>query len=500
MEGEVYVNAIAGEKPVDVNGKPFNRTLLVVTMIIGAFVAVLNQTLLATALPMIMKDMDITAATGQWLTTAFLLTNGIMIPVTALLIEKISSKVLFITAMIVFATGTLIAALAGSFPMLLVGRIVQAAGAGIMMPLLQTIFLLIFPRDKRGAAMGIMGLVMAFAPAIGPTLSGWIVDSFDWRVLFWILLPIAVIDIILSFFGMKKVVKLTDIKIDFFSIVLSSIGFGSLLYGFSAAGNDGWGDPIVVTTLIIGAVVTVLFIWRQLKIDNPILEFRVFKYPMFSLSVIIGSIVTMAMIGVSIVLPLYIQNIRGESALQSGLLLLPGALLMGVMSPITGIIFDRIGARWLTIIGLTILTGGTIPFMFLTADTPFWLLMIFYAIRFLGISMAMMPVGTAGMNALPNHLINHGSAVNNTIRQIAGSIGTALMITVLTNVTKNNMPSKALMATDPQGFAQKATDASLNGMTAAFVVSVVFAALGMLLSFLIRDKPQTPVVQKFEKE
>ncbi|RDW99593.1 DHA2 family efflux MFS transporter permease subunit [Listeria kieliensis] len=492
------MNAISEGKPVDVNGKPFNRTLLVVTMVIGAFVAVLNQTLLATALPMIMDDLKITAATGQWLTTAFLLTNGIMIPVTALLIEKINSKVLFITAMVVFATGTLIAALAGSFSVLLVGRIVQAAGAGIMMPLLQTIFLLIFPRDKRGAAMGIMGLVMAFAPAIGPTLSGWIVDSFDWRVLFWVLIPIAIFDILLSFFGMKKVVTLTDIKIDFFSIVLSSIGFGSLLYGFSAAGNDGWGDSIVVTTLIVGVIVIALFIWRQLTIDNPILEFRVFKYPMFSLSVVISSIVTMAMIGTSIVLPLYIQSIRGETALQSGLLLLPGALLMGVMSPITGIIFDKIGARWLTIIGLSILTAGTVPFMFLTTDTPMWHVMLFYAIRFLGISMAMMPVSTAGMNALPNHLINHGSAVNNTIRQIAGSIGTALMITVLTNVTRDQMPSKSLLATNPQSYAQHVTDASLSGMTAAFFVSAAFAGLGWLLSFLVRDRKKTAVVKKFE--
>ncbi|MBC1398406.1 MDR family MFS transporter [Listeria fleischmannii] len=493
------MNTIAAEKPVDVHGKPFNRNLLVVTMVIGAFVAVLNQTLLATALPMIMKDLDITAATGQWLTTAFLLTNGIMIPITALLIEKISSKVLFITAMVVFTIGTIIAALAGSFPVLLTGRIVQAAGAGIMMPLLQTIFLLIFPREKRGVAMGIMGLVIAFAPAIGPTLSGWIVDSYDWHILFWVLIPIAAFDIILAFFGMKKVVNLKDTRIDVLSIILSTIGFGSLLYGFSSAGNDGWSDATVITTLVVGVVVIFLFVLRQLKIENPMLEFRVFRYPMFSLSVVLGSIVTMAMIGAEIVLPLYIQNIRGETALQSGLLLLPGALVMGIMSPITGIIFDKIGAKLLAITGLTILTAGTIPFIFLTADTPLWYIMLFYAIRFLGISMVMMPVGTAGMNALPNELINHGSAVNNTLRQIAGSIGTAVLITVLTNVTNDNMPGKSLMATNPQEFAQKALDASLNGMTAAFLVAVIFSVIGMILSFFIKDRPKDAVVKKYEK-
>ncbi|WP_163655839.1 MDR family MFS transporter [Listeria sp. PSOL-1] len=459
-------------------------------MIIGAFVAILNQTVLATALPMIMKDLKITASTGQWLTTAFLLTNGIMIPITALLIERISSKILFTSAMFVFLIGTIISASAGTFGMLLTGRIIQAAGAGIMMPLLQTIFLLIFPRERRGAAMGLMGLVIAFAPAIGPTLSGWIVDSYDWHYLFIVIIPIAVLDIILSFIGMKKVVELKNKKIDYLSIVLSTGGFGSLLYGFSSAGNDGWSDPAVITTLIIGVVFITLLIWRQLKIANPILEFRVFKYPIFSLSVILSSIVMMAMIGAEIVLPLYVQNIHGESAFHSGLLLLPGALLMGIMSPITGRIFDKVGAKWLATLGLAILVGGTIPFIFLTADTPLWYIILFYAVRFFGISMVMMPISTAGMNALPNHLINHGSAVINTMRQIAGSIGTAILITVLTNVTDDGMPSKSLAVTNHAAYAKKAMDASLNGMNAAFLVAVIFAILGLILSFFIKNKPK----------
>lgn len=481
---------------VDVNGNKYSRAFLVTTMIVGAFVAVLNQTILATALPKIMTDLDITAATGQWLTTAFLLTNGIMIPITALLIEKISSKVLFITAMIVFTIGTIISAIAGTFPILLTGRIIQAAGAGIMMPLLQTIFLLIFPREKRGAVMGLMGLVIAFAPAIGPTLSGWVVDSYDWHVLFIVLIPIAIIDIILAFFGMKKVVNLKKTKIDYLSIVLSTLGFGSLLYGFSTAGNDGWTDSVVITSLIIGAVVTILFVWRQLKIDNPILEMRVFRYPIFTLSVILGSIVMMAMIGAEIVLPLYTQNILGESAFHSGLLLLPGALIMGIMSPITGIIFDKIGARWLAIIGLAILTGGTIPFIFLQADTSIWYIMIFYAIRFMGIAMVMMPITTAGMNALPEKLINHGTAVNNTIRQIAGSIGTAILITVLTNVTKSEMPSKMWMATHQTQAASKVLDANLGGMEAAFMVAVIFSVLALVLSFFIQDRAKPAIIKK----
>ncbi|EUJ32133.1 DHA2 family efflux MFS transporter permease subunit [Listeria cornellensis] len=479
------------ERPVDIQGKPYNRLLLMTVMLVGAFVAILNQTILSTALPHIMTDLNITAATGQWLTTAFLLTNGIMIPITAMLIGKINSKTLFLTAMIVFTIGTVISAFSDSFALLLTGRIIQAAGAGILMPLMQTIFLLIFPPDRRGAAMGMVGLVIAFAPAIGPTLSGWIVDSYDWQMLFIILIPIAVLDIIFAFFAMRKVVELTNPKIDVLSIALSTIGFGALLYGFSSAGTDGWTDGLVLTMFAVGIIGLVLFVWRQLKMEKPMLELRVFQSPVFTLSTIISAIVMMSMIGAEIVLPLYIQTILGETALHSGLLLLPGAIVMGVMSPITGIIFDKIGPKLLAIVGMTLLVAGTIPFMFLTKDTSTMYIIVFYAVRFFGISMVMMPMSTAGMNSLPLNMMSHGTAVNNTIRQVAGSIGTAILITVLSNVTKNNMPEKALAMTDPKGFASQAMTANLDGMQAAFLVAVAFAVVGLILSLFVKDiRPQ----------
>ncbi|MBC6308611.1 DHA2 family efflux MFS transporter permease subunit [Listeria sp. FSL L7-1582] len=479
------------ERPVDIQGKPYNRMLLMTVMLVGAFVAILNQTILSTALPHIMEDLNITASTGQWLTTAFLLTNGIMIPITAMLIGKINSKTLFLTAMIVFTVGTVISAFSDSFALLLTGRIIQAAGAGILMPLMQTIFLLIFPPDRRGAAMGMVGLVIAFAPAIGPTLSGWIVDSYDWHMLFIILIPIAVIDIIFAFFAMRKVVELTNPKIDILSIVLSTIGFGALLYGFSSAGTDGWTDSLVLTMFAVGVVGLILFVWRQLKMEKPMLELRVFQSPVFTLSTIISAIVMMSMIGAEIVLPLYIQNVLGETALHSGLLLLPGAIVMGVMSPITGIIFDKIGPKLLAIVGMTLLVAGTIPFMFLTKDTSTMYIIVFYAVRFFGISMVMMPMSTAGMNSLPLNMMSHGTAVNNTIRQVAGSIGTAILITVLSNVTKDNMPGKALAMTDPQAFQSQALTANLDGMKAAFLVAVAFAVVGLILSLFVKDiRPQ----------
>lgn len=450
-----------------------NRTVLVAVILAGAFVVILNQTLLNTAIPKIMSDFSVSAATAQWLTTGFQLTNGVMIPVTAFLIEKFSTRKLFLTAMILFAAGTLTAAVAPSFSVLLAARVLQASGAGIMIPLMQTIFLLIFPVEKRGSAMGMVGLVIAFAPAIGPTLSGWIVESHSWRVLFYMILPIALLDIVFAYFALKNVTKLSHPKIDIPSIILSSFGFGGLLFGFSSAGNDGWTSINVTVSLIIGVIALVLFIWRQLSLKKPMLEFRVFKNKIFALSVLIGMLVMVSMIGVELLLPLYMQNALDYSALESGLLLLPGAVVMGIMSPVTGKIFDKIGARPLAIIGLTIVAVMTFLFSQMNATSSYFYMMAVYAIRMFGISLVMMPIMTAGLNQLPNHMLPHGTAMNNTMRQVAGSIGTATLITIMTNNSKE---------ASQQGLSHP----MIQGMSDAFMVAAIIAVVALIMSFFIK--------------
>jgi len=246
----------------------YSVKVIMTVLLAGAFVAILNQTLLATALPHIMADLKIDATKAQWLTTVFMLVNGIMIPVTAFLIGKFSTRGLFLTAMGLFAIGTGVAAISPTFSLLLVGRVLQAAGAGIMLPLMQTILLLMFPIEKRGSAMGMVGLVIAFAPAIGPTLSGWIVDSYSWRYLFYLIFPIAIIDIIFAYFALKNVTERKNPTLDVLSIILSTLGFGGLLFGFSNAGSNGWGSLSVLAPLIVGIVTLVLFIVRQFKLKN----------------------------------------------------------------------------------------------------------------------------------------------------------------------------------------------------------------------------------------
>ena len=473
---------------VDIYGKKYNRSLLVVVLLIGTFCTVLNQTLLATAFPTLMKEFDISASTVQWLTTGFLLVNGIMIPVSAWLINSFSSKKLYISAMTTFLIGTIICFLAQNFSVLLIGRLIQAIGVGLSMPLLQNIMLTIFPPEKRGSAMGMAGIVIGLAPALGPTLSGWIIDHYSWRDLFGMVIPIVILVLVLALFFMKSVIELTHPKIDTISAILSTIGFGSLLYGFSSVGDKGWLSKEVLGFLIIGIIFIFLFSKRQLKIEHPFLELRVFKSKIFTIAAVLAGVTNMAMIGAEMVLPLYIQNIRGESAFHSGLMLLPGALVMGLMMPITGAIFDKRGARKLAITGMFILTSATLPFAFLTSKTSVIVIVVLYAIRMFGIPMVMMPVTTSGMNALPAHLISHGTAVNNTFRQVASSIGTAILISVLTNVTKNNLPTKSILEATPLAYKDQAINATLSGYHAAFLVAVIFGFIGWLITFTLAKK------------
>ena len=455
------------------DGKPINRNVVLAVLVSGAFVIILNQTLLNTALPAFMQSFDITASAAQWVTTSFMLVNGIMIPITAFLIQKFTTRGLFLTAMLLFIVGTLVCALAPTYPVLLLGRVIQASSGGIIMPLMQTILFAIFPVEKRGTAMGTFGLVIAFAPAIGPSLSGWIVDHLPWEVLFYMMLPIAVIDIIVAYFILKNVTERTYPKLDVLSIILSTFGFGGLLFGFGTAGDAGWLSLEVIIPLAVGVIALAIFIPRQLKLDQPMLEFRVLRYRMFTLNTALGMCVFIVMIGGMMILPLYMQNMNDFTAMESGLVLLPGAAVMGLMSPVTGRVFDAIGAKWLAVAGFTLLTVTTFMFADLAADTSFIYLAVFYSIGMFGVAMVMMPVTTAALYQLPQRLIPHGTALNNTFRQIAASVGTAVLVTIMVSTTR-----------DPEVYG---VEGLVHGADVAFFVAAVIGIFGIVGSFFIKN-------------
>lgn len=474
---------------------------ILAVLMIGAFITFLNNTLLNIALPSIMNELKVEPPTVQWLTTGFMLVNGILIPATAFLIQKYSVRRLFLIAMGLFTVGTVIAGFAHVFPILLIGRMVQASGSAIMMPLLMNVMLVSFPMEKRGTAMGVFGLILMSAPAIGPTLSGWIIEHYDWRMLFHFVTPIAIAVLLIGFFMLKDKKDKVDISLDLFSLLLSSIGFGGLLYGFSSAGSKGWDSPHVYVTITVGVISLVWFILRQSKLKQPMLNFQIFKYPMFALSSAITMVVNMAMFSGMLLLPIYVQTIRGISPMDAGLMLLPGAILMSIMSPVTGKLFDKFGGRILAVSGLIIMTVTTYYFSKLTLDTSYTHLVILNSARMFGMSMVMMPVSTNGLNQLPTRFYPHGTAMNNTLNQVSGAIGTALLVTLMSNRTETHatemaadaikhvagQPTEAALVELQQQIAMKAM---LEGINDAFLAATFIAVVAVILAFFIKRAKQ----------
>lgn len=466
--------------------------LMLAILFVGAFVSFLNNSLLNVALPSMMTDLNIKDySTIQWLATGYMLVSGVLIPASAFLLTRFSNRHLFITSLAIFTLGTALAAYAPNFSVLLTGRLIQAAGSSVMGPLLMNVMLISFPREKRGAAMGVFGLVMITAPAIGPTLSGYIVENYDWRLLFEMILPLAVISLLLAIWKLENVMKQNkNAKLDYFSVVLSSIGFGGLLYGFSSASSDGWTDTIVLTTLIVGAIALIAFIVRQLKMAEPLLDLRVYKYPMFALGSVIAIVNAVAMFSGMILTPAYVQNVRGISPLDSGLMMLPGAIVMGIMSPITGKLFDKFGPRILGVTGLVVTAISTYMLANLQIDSSHSYIILVYTLRMFGMSMVMMPIMTNGLNQLPTRLNPHGTAVNNTAQQVSGSIGTAVLVTIMNSVTKTEAQN-LVAGVDPTTFtaASKALltqKALLAGIQYSFYVALGINIVALILALFVK--------------
>ncbi len=455
------------------------QIVMLVIMIFGTFVTVLNQTVITPAQPSIMAEMGIDASTVQWLTTGFTLVNAIMIPVTAYLTDKHSTKILYIISMGIFAISSLMAGLAPNFAVLLVGRLLQAAGAGILMPMVMTVLMLTFPVERRGSAMGIFGIVIAFAPAIGPSVAGLVIDSYGWRLMFYAISILIAVVILISIFVLKKAEPLNpSAQLDKISVLLSTVGFGALLYGFSTIGSVGLNVADGIITLV-GIVVLVLFFRRQLKMEQPMLNVRVLTNRRFLIGTVIGMIVQASLLAAGVLMPIYLQSYMGYSATVSGLVIMPGAILMGIMNPFAGRLFDKYGPRVLSITGLVILTISTIGFATLNSSTDVVWLTIIYAIRMFSMSLINMPITTWAMNALDNKLLNHGTSVNNTLRQVSGSLGTALLVSIDTFVTGS---ASGTMST---------VEAGILGVNAAFAAAVVLSAIALALTIMfVKNTPQ----------
>lgn len=505
-------------------GEGVSRGKILAALLFGMFIAILNQTLLNVALPKINTEFNISASTGQWLMTGFMLVNGILIPITAYLFNKYSYRKLFLVALVLFTIGSLICAISMNFPIMMVGRVLQAIGAGVLMPLGSIVIITIYPPEKRGAAMGTMGIAMILAPAIGPTLSGYIVQNYHWNVMFYGMFIIGIIAILVGFVWFKLYQYTTNPKADIPGIIFSTIGFGALLYGFSEAGNKGWGSVEIETMFAIGIIFIILFVIRELRMKAPMLNLEVLKFPTFTLTTIINMVVMLSLYGGMILLPIYLQNLRGFSALDSGLLLLPGSLIMGLLGPFAGKLLDTIGLKPLAIFGIAVMTYATWELTKLNMDTPYMTIMGIYVLRSFGMAFIMMPMVTAAINALPERLASHGNAFLNTMRQLAGSIGTAILVTVMTTQTTQHLSAfgEELDKTNPvvqdhmrelasqyggQEGAMKVLLqfvnklATVEGINDAFIVATIFSIIALILClFLQSNKKAKATAQKLDAD
>ncbi len=474
--------------PTEVGAKE-NRVIWL--LLAAAFVAILNETTMGVAIPHLIGDLGITAVAAQWLTTAFMLTMAVVIPTTGFLLRRFTTRAMFGTAMGLFSSGTLIAMVAPGFEVLLLGRVVQASGTAIMMPLLMTTLMNVVPPHLRGRMMGRVSVVISLAPAIGPTMAGLVLDNLTWRWIFAIVLPIALVALVVGVRWIHNLGEQTHAPIDIPSVILSALGFGGVVFGLSQLGGHG-GDAAAsenaTTTLIVALSVGVLalgvFAWRQVVLqrnDDALLDLRIFRSGNFSLSVAHFAVMSLAFFGTITALPLYLQNTLGLSASASGLVVLPGALAMGLLGPVIGRIYDRRGTRVLLLPGTVIVLAILWSFTLLTETTPVWMLVVTQTLLSVGLAMSFTPLFTASLGSLEPRFYSYGSATVSTVQQVAGAAGIALLISVMSSVSTS---------TAQQGAATAAAGAA--GARAAFLLAAIIGTPLLISAFLIRKPADTP--------
>lgn len=453
------------------------RNMLVIRLLlVSAFVVILNETLMGVAIPELIDDLGITATAAQWLTTAFMLTLAVVIPITGFLMLRFSTRTMFLSAMSLFTIGTLIAAMAPGFEVLLAARVVQASGTAIMMPLLFTTVFALVPPHMRGRVVGNISIVISVAPALGPTVSGLILSVADWRWLFITMLPFAVGGLALGAARIVNVGELRPVKLDLLSVALSIPGFGGLVYGLSLLGERG-GEQLVpgLISLVTGIVALALFAWRQTvlqRTDGALLDLRTFASREFALAMATVTIASMALFGAIILIPLYVQDVLGAEAVVSGLLILPGGLLMAFAAPFIGRRYDAVGPRSLVIPGAILLSASLWGMTLFTATTPLWLVTVANLGTSLGLALLFTPLITNGMSSLTPQLSSYGSAIVGTVQQVAGAAGIALFISV-----------SAAFA----GPAGADTDSvTAEGVRAAFMVGAIIALVTIPLVLMVR--------------
>ncbi|GAA5050772.1 MDR family MFS transporter [Nocardia callitridis] len=470
--------------PADITDRSTGgRTPMVIRLLVFAtFVVILNETIMINAIPRLMEDMHVTERSAQWVSTAFMLTMAAVIPVTGWFLQRVTTRRAYAIAMGVFLAGTALSAIAPSFAVLLVGRVVQAGGTAVMMPLLMTTLMTVVAERDRGKVMGNVTLAISVAPAMGPVISGLVLQVASWRWLFVLVLPIAGIVTLLGLRRLENVGEPETSELDWLSVLCAALGFGGLVYGLSTFETTNVMEPTLIT--VAGAALIGLFVARQIRLQRtgtPLLDLRILLAGTYTKALVLMAVAFLAMLGSMLLLPLYLQNLRGLSPLATGLLVMPGGLAMGLLGPGIGRLFDRFGGRLLVIPGAVGVTVALAGFTQISPTMPYWVLLVLHILLMVSLAATFTPVFTLGLGALPKHLYSHGSSMLGTLQQVAAALGTALVVTVMST------RSSALIADG----VDRVT-ASLDGMRWAFGVSAGLSVIVIVTAVSLPNRaPKT---------
>lgn len=448
--------------------KKYNTKIIMFTLLLGSFIALFNETILNIAFPKLMMEMNVGATTVQWLTTGYVLVIAILMPVTAFLMNTYTTKKLFMAAITLFLIGTVCAFFSASFPLLLISRIIQALGTSMLIPILMNTALIINPPEKRGAVMGACVCVISLGPAFGPTFSGILLQYFSWHILFLILIPVLVLCLILGNIFLENVNTITKPKIDYLSILLSAIGIGCIIYSISSISNTN--IAVILAIFIIGIISTALFCRRQSSLEQPMLQIKSFKHPVFTRSVILIVIVQMLQFSMNIVLPMVFENGFKASTLITGIILLPATLLYSFLSPVSGKLYDNIGGKIIIPCGVLLACISIFILSTITKSNSILAAIILYCLICVGTSMTASNTQTTALNQLPGKFRADGIAIINTLMQIAGCLGSAIFLGIMSSYENK------YLAVSPNKI-----DAAFHG----FNYSLKFAGIIFIIGFII---------------
>lgn len=445
------------------------RTLIFINLVISGIASSTLSTAMTTALPNLITDFGVSTSTGQWVTSGYSLAMGVAMPLTAFLITRFPTKKLYMTGSGGFLAGLLLSIFAGSFGVMMAGRILQACGNGILMSAAQVIILTVYPEEKKGTMMGTYGLATTAAPIIAPTVAGLMIDAFGWRSIFYLVLAIMAISFVVSGFIFEDVLELQDKKFDVVSFIESIFAFGGITLGIGNISNYGPVSLQAGLPLLIGIVVCALFVVRQCGLEKPFLDVKILRSWNYAVSVISSMVLYLVMMGSSVMMPLYVQSVMGYSAVISGLVTLPGSLMTAVVSPFAGKLYDKTGIKTMFIAGSAALIVSNIGMAFLTLQTPLWVATVLNVIRNISIGSLMMPLLTWGTTNVSPKKVADASSLLTSFRTIAGSIGSAVFVGIMTAVSA--------------GSAATYGDAALmHGMNISFLWMAIGAVVLLLIS------------------